>query len=621
MAGRITLGMVALVILTLPDVLISRNLTGMGRGVAATQHRSARRLNKPSVAQAAKAIVTCSSAPYSISTDTSSEIIPGTDDIGNHGNDVTTEITLPFPYKLYDQSFTTAKISSNGVMQFVSNNTDGNNTCLPASAFDYAIFAHWDDLCTSGDCTDAGVPVGDGVEYGIFTGIFGEAGDRTFVIEWRAVYADQVVATTLQAGAAPLEPGNFANFEIRLFENQKKFEVVYGAVAEQGCSATVGVQKDTGSCFTEYSCGTSCSAIAVETEQKIGSATALSDGFVALTPGLRVTFEEPPECSLSCPGDVQVTAEQGQCGAAVQFTPPTPAGNCNEVICADAEGNTLNPGDFFGVGTTVVFCTSADAACFFNIRVTEDVPPEIFCPRDITLPNDPDQCGATVNYEVNATDNCSNPGIVCEPPPGFFEIGTTTVSCTAFDTSDNTAMCSFTITVNDTQAPSITCPTTVSANALGSPCANVNFAPVVSDNCPDAAVVCNPPSGSCFPLGSSTVMCLANDAVGLTASCSFTVFVFDVCLQDDSNPGIVFQGNATTGEYHFCCGDTTFTGTARVTKKGRIITFEQSATDRRLLVRDDESVFRGSASLQFPPGVMRCTIGDRDTRNNSCICQ
>ena len=116
-------------------------------------------------------------------------------------------------------------------------------------------------------------------------------------------------------------------------------------------------------------------------------------------------------------------------------------------------------------------------------------------------------------------------------------------------------------------------------------------------------------------------MCTATDAVGLTASCSFTVFVFDVCLQDDSNPGIVFQGNATTGEYRFCCGDTTFTGIARVTKKGRIITFEQSATDRRLLVRDDESVFRGTASLQFPPGVMRCTIGDRDTRNNSCICQ
>jgi hypothetical protein len=111
------------------------------------------------------------------------------------------------------------------------------------------------------------------------------------------------------------------------------------------------------------------------------------------------------------------------------------------------------------------------------------------------------------------------------------------------------------------------------------------------------------------------------DTSGNQASCTFQVCGFNVCLQDDANPGIVFQGNSSTGEYRFCCGGTVFTGTARVTKKGNLITFEQNGPDRRLLVRDDESVFRGSASLQFPPGVMRCTIGDRDTRNNSCTCQ
>src|SRR4029078_7934926 len=33
-------------------------------------------------------------------------IVPGTTDIGNHGDDTVTTIALPFPFTLYDQSFT-----------------------------------------------------------------------------------------------------------------------------------------------------------------------------------------------------------------------------------------------------------------------------------------------------------------------------------------------------------------------------------------------------------------------------------------------------------------------------------------------------------------------------------
>ena len=32
--------------------------------------------------------------------------MPGTTDIGNHGDDTVTTIALPFPYTLYDQTFT-----------------------------------------------------------------------------------------------------------------------------------------------------------------------------------------------------------------------------------------------------------------------------------------------------------------------------------------------------------------------------------------------------------------------------------------------------------------------------------------------------------------------------------
>jgi len=93
-----------------------------------------------------------------------------------------------------------------------------------------------------------------------------------------------------------------------------------------------------------------------------------------------------------------------------------------------------------------------------------------------------------------------------------------------------------------------------------------------------------------------------------------------VCLQDDSNPKIVFLGNSVTGDYQFCCGGTLFTGKAVVTKLGNLVTFQHNAPDRRVLANDDEGAFRGTATIQNPPGIVKCTIGDRDTRNNTCVC-
>lgn len=94
----------------------------------------------------------------------------------------------------------------------------------------------------------------------------------------------------------------------------------------------------------------------------------------------------------------------------------------------------------------------------------------------------------------------------------------------------------------------------------------------------------------------------------------------DVCLQDDSDPSIKFIANSTTGAYTFCCGGTTFTGIAQVTRRGEVVSFAQLATDRRVRAIHDGSVFKGNAALQFLPGTTKCTIGDRDTRNNTCAC-
>jgi uncharacterized repeat protein (TIGR01451 family) len=85
-------------------------------------------------------------------------------------------------------------------------------------------------------------------------------------------------------------------------------------------------------------------------------------------------------------------------------------------------------------------------------------------------------------------------------------------------------------TIATNPAPTITCPPNiVQGNDFGACTGTVNYVtPFVFDNCTGAGVVCSPPAGSQFAIGTTTVNCLARDAGGATATCSFTVTVNDV---------------------------------------------------------------------------------------------
>ena len=279
----------------------------------------------------------------------------------------------------------------------------------------------------------------------------------------------------------------------------------------------------------------------------------------------------------------------------------------------------LSAGQFVtATATDITFSTGVSTSEFSQCLAVCTVA----CPANITQSDDPGQCGAIVPFQPTITGSC---GLVsCNPPSGsFFALGTTTVVCS------NTAgaSCSFTVTVIDTQPPTIVCPANITTvtNQVACPtpeCQIVNFpTPTGADNCPGVTVVCTPPSGSCLPIGTSIITCTATDASGNTASCSFTVTGFDVCLQDDSDAGTVLLFNSLTGDYRFCCGGTTFTGRGLVTIKGCILTLQDYPSDRRVLCKIDKSVFRGTASLQSPPGTTVCTITDRDIRDNNCACQ
>ena len=119
------------------------------------------------------------------------------------------------------------------------------------------------------------------------------------------------------------------------------------------------------------------------------------------------------------------------------------------------------------------------------VTLTVNTPATVTCPANITVSNTPGLCGANVTYPAAITTGSPAPTVTYSIPSGsFFPKGTTTV----FVTSTNVcaiANCSFTVTVNDTQAPTITCPANITVgNATGQCGANVTFTVNASDNCP-----------------------------------------------------------------------------------------------------------------------------------------
>jgi hypothetical protein len=175
---------------------------------------------------------TCAPGPdYLVSSATGQSIVPGTNQVpGSTCNACTVTLDLPFSYTFYDTAFTQVNASTNGTLQFVSNSSSGANTCLPTAILNDTIMAYWDDM--NANINDL---------MGIYTSTTGTAPNRIFNIEWRVGYV-----------ANDVRP----NFEVRLYEGQPKFEVIYGQT-RNGFSATVGVQQDNGAAhYTQYECDT-----------------------------------------------------------------------------------------------------------------------------------------------------------------------------------------------------------------------------------------------------------------------------------------------------------------------------------------------------------------------------
>src|SRR4030095_11005784 len=121
----------------------------------------------------------------------------------------------------------------------------------------------------------------------------------------------------------------------------------------------------------------------------------------------------------------------------------------------------------------------------FTVTVTDNEPPVLTC-TNITVSTASNQCSAMVTFTTNATDNCTVTHVTFTPPSGStFPKGTNTVIGVATDSSGNTNGCTFLVIVNDTQAPTISSQSDISAIADTDHCSksNVTFTLTATDNC------------------------------------------------------------------------------------------------------------------------------------------
>jgi len=321
---------------------------------------------------------------------------------------------------------------------------------------------------------------------------------------------------------------------------------------------------------------------------RVYRATDCADNYAECTQTFTIIDDTDP--TITCPADVSASADPGECFASqVNLGMPTVDDNCGVTNTPTNDAPAQFP-----VGDTTVTWTVTDAcgnsaSCMQTVTVTDDEDPTITCPTDVTVDTDPGVCYATgVDLGTPTTDDNCAVDTVTNDAPAQFPLGDTTVTWTVTDVNGRTATCTQTVTVEDNEDPTITCPADVSASADPGVCyaTNVDLGlPMVGDNCCVDTVTNDAPDQ--FPVGDTTVTWTATDPSGNSATCAQIVTVTDdedptiTCPDDvevDADPGQCYAtnvdlGTPTTGDNcavdtvtndapaQFPVGDTTVTWT------------------------------------------------------------
>ncbi|RMF04724.1 MAG: HYR domain-containing protein, partial [Bacteroidetes bacterium] len=188
---------------------------------------------------------------------------------------------------------------------------------------------------------------------------------------------------------------------------------------------------------------------------------------------------------------------------------------------------------------------------------------------DVTLDNDPDECGAEFTWlHPILFDNC--PGgfvqmqIIYEEDEEqvntllpifpenteityFFEVGVTEVRYTLTDAAGNTSTCGFEVEVLDVQFPTLTCPPDLVIQLEGGECTTTDYPTIpvtADDNCPGFTFSSIPP-GTPVPIGDTIITLIVTDASGNATECTYNLSVLEFI--PEGPPACVANQNVTLG--------------------------------------------------------------------------
>ena len=249
------------------------------------------------------------------------------------------------------------------------------------------------------------------------------------------------------------------------------------------------------------------------------------------------------------PANITTNTPAGSCEAIVTWVAPSANDNCgvNTFVQTSSPTANLTSGSSFPLGSTTITYTATDANGnetieSFTVTINDnEVPVVSNCPSDLVQNATLGSCGAQVTFTTpTGSDNCSS--VTVTQTSGLasgatFPVGVTTNTFQLTDASGNVSTCSFTVTINDTENPSIlNLPSNISVNNDVNTCgAIVSWVePTASDNCTGSNVsqTGGLSNGAYFPVGTSTITYTATDASGNTLVDSFTVTVNDTQLPE-----------------------------------------------------------------------------------------
>ncbi|MFH6942605.1 HYR domain-containing protein [Flavobacterium sp. FlaQc-50] len=274
-----------------------------------------------------------------------------------------------------------------------------------------------------------------------------------------------------------------------------------------------------------------------------------------------ITDSDIERPTITAPAAVTVNANLDCTATAVVLGTPITSDNCNVASV------TNNAPAIFPVGNTTVIWTVKDASgniatAAQTITVKDVTLPTITAPTAVTVNLTAAGCTLSATDVVLGTpvtaDNCSVASVTSNAPK-FYSLGTTIVTWTVKDKSNNSATATQIVTVKDVTPPTITAPAAIVSNTTFN-CKAAGIAlgnPITADNCSVASVTNDAPAN--FPIGNTTVTWTIKDRSNNTATATQLVTIKGLDVTVSYNEGKLTVAETAATYKWLTCNNGVFT--------------------------------------------------------------